>query len=334
MINFCTLFDSYYLHKGIALYLSLLRQNVDFHLYVMAFDRDSFKALKNLSFDHMTVECMCDYEDDFFLKLKTERNKAEYCWTCGPFVIHHFLVNYKLPAITYLDSDLFFIGNPQIAFNEIGDNSVAITEQGVSEESSKKYGKYCVQFMYFKNDQNSLSALEWWRDACYNWCYQRVEDGKFGDQKYLDYFPQKFKNVYVIKNPGVGIAPWNVHRHKFKNSGLSILGEKKYDSVFFHMHGVRVYVHNNELLLDLDHFFIKNEDREYFFNPYAELMLEVFNKYLGQNILDYKVKGVANWRKLEFLIRSKLSKVHLLKKIYHKIHGETEHNHGTKIVKK
>ena len=48
MMNFCTLFDSYYIHKGIALYLSLERVCDDFTLYVMAFDEPSYKKLSSL----------------------------------------------------------------------------------------------------------------------------------------------------------------------------------------------------------------------------------------------------------------------------------------------
>ena len=47
-MNFCTLFDSYYMHKGLALYRSLLKNCLDFHLYIMAFDFPCYEKLKNL----------------------------------------------------------------------------------------------------------------------------------------------------------------------------------------------------------------------------------------------------------------------------------------------
>lgn len=50
MMNFCTLFDSYYIHKGIALYLSLERVCDDFKLYVMAFDEPSYKKTLFIKF--------------------------------------------------------------------------------------------------------------------------------------------------------------------------------------------------------------------------------------------------------------------------------------------
>ena len=60
---FCTYFDSYYIDKGIALYLSLERVYQDkFHLYVMAFDEDCLRKLDEIGFPQMTVELLADFE--------------------------------------------------------------------------------------------------------------------------------------------------------------------------------------------------------------------------------------------------------------------------------
>ena len=182
MMNFCTLFDSYYMLKGISLYKSLEKVTDDFHLYVMAFDRECYDKLKAIGFERMTVELSDDFESPELLAVKPTRTKAEYCWTCGPSVIWYFLTKYELEDITYLDSDLFFLKAPKVVYDEIAGSSVAITEQGLSEKDAGLYGKYCVQYMYFKNDQEGRKTLKWWRDRCIEWCFQRFEDGKYGDQ--------------------------------------------------------------------------------------------------------------------------------------------------------
>ena len=331
-MNFCTYFDFNYIHKGIAMYLSLERITTDFHMYVMAFDRRCYEKLKELEFEHMTVELWDDWETPEIKTVKEDRNRAEYCWTCGPSVIYHFLTYYNLLDITYLDSDLFFIGKPQIAFDEIGDASVAITEQGISEASAKMYGRYCVQFVFFRNNSNGINALTWWRDACVDWCYQRFEEGRFGDQKYLDQFPVKFEGVYVIKNPGVGIAPWNMYRYKYKDNGRTVIWHnKEYQTVFFHMHGLKGIISDNTMILQSSDAIINKNMKFFFFNEYAILLKAAFNDYLNQRIDNVIIKGIPSWRRIELKLRSKLNKIEELRNIYYKSFGEKEHGSGTKL---
>lgn len=278
---FCTLFDSYYIHKGIATYLSLERVTTDFHLYVMAFDGDCYEKLKSLGFDKMTVELVDDFETPDLLAVKPSRNKAEYCWTCGSAVTWHFLNKYRLPNITYIDSDLFFLNDPKIVFDEIGEKSIAVTEHN-SRDSSLS-GRFCVQFNYFKNDEEGRTALKWWRDSCVEWCFDRYEDGKYGDQRYVDQFPHRYKSLCIVKNLGAGIAPWNMNRYDFTDHSLKFEGRED-GFVFFHMHGIKSEFKDDKLVLRCVDCLLNDETKELFFEPYAALLLEVYNKYLGREI--------------------------------------------------
>jgi hypothetical protein len=125
MINFCTLFDSNYLSRGLALYQSL--QNVSsFHLYVVAFDDKCYDYLKNASLPDLTVISLNEFEDESLLKIKNGRSVAEYCWTCTSSVILYCLKKYGLPSCTYLDADMLFYSDPQILLDEMGSNSILI----------------------------------------------------------------------------------------------------------------------------------------------------------------------------------------------------------------
>lgn len=315
MINFCTLFDSYYIHKGIALYLSLEQVSNDFHMYVMAFDRSSYEKLTSFGFEKMTVELFSDYETPDLLAVKGTRTKAEYCWTAGPSVIHHFIKKYNLPEITYLDADLFFMSNPQVVYDEIGSNSVAITEQYIDYSEG---GKYCVQFMFFRNDKDGLGCLEWWRDRCIEWCYSRYEDGKFGDQKYLEHFEALFDNVYVIKNRGVGVAPWNMHLYSYQSQELAF-GRQKYPLIFTHMHGTRFDVNNGVLSLTTVDCHVTEQERKVLFIPYVNKMKEVYNKYLGEAIVDVRVKSVSRFQMLLIHIRGRFRSNKIASFLWYKV---------------
>lgn len=326
MMNFCTLFDSYYIHKGIALYLSLEKVTKDFHLYVMAFDKDCYTKLQSCGFKNMTVELSDDFETPELLAVKSSRTKAEYCWTCGPSVIFHFITKYELGEITYLDSDLYFMTDPHIVQKEIGDKSVAISEQHLSVEHASRYGKYCVQYVYFKNDSDGMGALTWWRDRCIEWCFSRYEDGKYGDQKYLEDFEKRYNNVHVIQNRGL-LGSWDVNLYKLKDNSL-VMGDKEYPFVFFHMSGTRFEIVDNVLTLKATEFEVTPEMSRLFFTPYAELMGYIYSTYFGKKIKGISVSGRGKLYLWMIKLRSKFRNNKVAIFIYYKILGKKYNGRG------
>lgn len=330
MLNFCTFFDSYYINKGLALYLSLENVSENFHMYVMAFDKECYERLSSYHLKHMTIECWDKYETGRIAEIKAERTRAEYCWSCGPSVIHHFISKHKLESITYLDSDLFFMSDPQLIFDEIGNNSVGITEQGVDNRAAQLYGRYCVQFMFFRNDKMGIEALTWWKQACLDWCYQRFEGDKYADQKYLDKFPILFRSVHVIKNLGAGVAPWNMHKYEYVQNGI-LYKNKKYRIIFTHMHGVKFIVKERTLHLVSYDAVINAEQKDAFFNKYAELSLTIYNTYFNKNLKSTKVSGIKGLRRVSYFFRERLRHLKVVQWLYFNTIRHEHKGHGAKI---
>lgn len=264
-LNFCTLFNSNYTSRGLVMYDSLLTTCSDFHLYVFAFDEKSYTFLKQLNLQHMTVVSLTEFEDQELLNVKPSRSAAEYCWTCTASTILYSITHYQLENCTYVDADMLFYSDPIVLINEMGDKSVLITEHRYSKEhdQSKDSGKYCVQFVTFKNDAKGMAVLNWWRAACIDWCYDRMEEGKFGDQKYLDDWTTRFEGVHELQHLGGGIAPWNVDQYSFiqkdgKISGMEIKTGIRFEAVFFHFHGARFYANEIAQLTGLEYTLTKD----------------------------------------------------------------------------
>lgn len=249
MINFCTLFDSFYLTTGLTMYRSLEKSCDDFHLYIFAFDDKSCEILNKLKLQKATIISLKDFEDEKLLAIKPSRTKAEYCWTCTSSTILYVIEKYDVPSCTYLDADLYFYQDPKVLLDEMGDNSILLTEHRYPPKFNRtsSSGIYCVQFITFVNDKNGMEALRWWRDACIDWCYNRYEDGKFGDQKYLDDWKMRYKGVHVLQHLGGGLASWNVEQYKFmERKGNRVLffdkaSNSKFEAVFYHFHHVRFF---------------------------------------------------------------------------------------------
>ena len=86
---FCTLFDSNYLDKGLALYWSMRKHIADFKLYIFAFDDKCYEVLSDLNLENVIVIPVGDIMTAELQKLQTERTRAEFCWTCTPVVIEY-----------------------------------------------------------------------------------------------------------------------------------------------------------------------------------------------------------------------------------------------------
>lgn len=316
MMHFCTLFDSNYLNRGLALYESLCNVCDEFKLYVVTFDDIAYNKLSELNLLSLIAVRLEDFETPELLAVKPTRTRAEYCWTCGPSVIYHFIEKYQLESCTYLDADLMFYRTPQILFDEIGDNSVAITDHYAPYNIPQ--GRYCVQFMYFRNDEWGMKALKWWRDSCIDWCYAHFDGEKYGDQKYLEQFPIKFQKVHVIETRGAGIASWNMEQYDYNSDTWSFTYKGvSYDIVFVHYHALGLERENSTLLLRPATFDIDRGQR-FMFVFYSNLIKEVCSKYLGIELNDVKIRNRSFFKRkfadLKFYLRDNRIIKHLYEK--------------------
>lgn len=243
MYNFCTYFDSNYLIQGVTLYRSLVKHCKDFKLYVLCLDEKTYELLNRLNEERIqaiSLQKVEEYEPEL-LHAKENRNLVEYYFTLSPVLPLYILKKHHVDIVTYLDADLFFYSKPDDIYRELGGNSILITPHRFPPElkENEKYGKYNIQYLSFRNDETGLKCLERWKDQCIEWCYDRLENGKFADQKYLDEWPGLYHSLVVSQNIGVGAAPWNVAHYQasIEKGNLSLNNEKV---VFYHFHGFKV----------------------------------------------------------------------------------------------
>ncbi len=333
--NFCTLFDSGYLSRGLALYYSLKACCDNFHLYIFSFDEQCYEILSSLHLEKTTIISPQQFENEELLKVKPTRNKAEYCWTCTPSTIWYAIHHFKLNNCTYVDADIYFYNSPKIVFEEIGDNSIAITQHTFTKKSNEiLVGQYCVQFNYIKNDEFGLAALKWWKDSCLEWCYARYEDGKFADQKYMNELPIRFNKVHIIQHRGAGMAQWNLDDYLLIDKERMCFYEKsslnKFSIVFYHFHYTRYNFNNGILTLEPIQVSISEEIINILYIPYIkelarinaqitgngkQILIEKINikksssfKYFFLN-LKYKIKNIG----IVLLIYNLFSRIGIIK---------------------
>ena len=236
---FCTLFDSSYLLKGLAMLGSLEQWCPSAHVYVLCMDNKTLATLTRLGMTYITCIPLSAIEDESILAVKESRSVAEYCWTLSPclpwYVLHN---NANVNFITYLDADLFFYSSVEPLFDEIGMSSVAIIEHRFPPRLEDRLvnGRFCVEWVSFRRDSEGLTCLSRWREQCIDWCFYRLENGRMGDQKYLDEWPDLYPSCHVLQNLGAGIAPWNYASYVFDQNDTGGIIVEGVPLIFYHFH--------------------------------------------------------------------------------------------------
>jgi len=236
--HFCTLFNISFFSIGLTLYRSLIRHAKPFHLWILCIDETVEKYFRQLALPFVTLIPLHEVETAELRTVKSQRTVGEYCWTLTPFIFDMvFERDPSVTQVTYLDADLFFFADPRLLLKELKESHkhVLITEHAYDPiyEQSATSGRFCVQFLTFKATAEARAVLTWWQERCLEWCFARFEDGKFGDQKYLDSWPTTFgEQVHILQQIEQTLAPWNVQFFLKKKKTL-------YTPVFYHFHSLR-----------------------------------------------------------------------------------------------
>lgn len=288
MENYVTLLDSLFLPQGVALHTSMERHLKDYVLWVLCVDDPAYAALTKLQLPNVRLLQLSCIETKELSRLKPARTKGEFCWTLTPYAPRFvFEADKAVERVTYLDADLWFKKSPAPIFEEFNQSGkhVLITDHayGPEHDQSENSGQFCVQFMTFTR-VGGEPVRKWWEDRCNEWCYARVENGKFGDQKYLDDWPTRFKaSVHVLTNKELVLAPWNAFRYPYSNA------------LVWHFQGLRLVQAKSGLAVQLSDYPIPETTLTHVYMPYIKDLKVAVSKLLSEGV---QVQGQAkklNW---------------------------------------
>lgn len=284
MRHYCTYFDRNYLCKAIALAESLQRhEKSEFRLYAVCLDEISRLILNRLKLPNVVVIPLHAIEqgDEPLWEARKGRSLLEYYFTITPTVIIRLISEYpEIDVLTYLDADLYFFSSPDPLFEELGPHSIMIQEHRFSPRNRhrEQWGKYNVGWISFRNDASGLEAVHWWREKCIEWCYARIEDGKFADQLYLDDWPARFDGVVVTQNHGAGVAPWNHDQYSFAADGREGVIIDGSPLVFFHFHALSIKNPSVIVAEKIGYYLISEPVLKLCYLPYAYALTRAMDK--------------------------------------------------------
>ena len=275
MRYFCISFDHHYLTRGLALYASLKRHCREFHLYILCLDEECHKRLAQLSLPECSIVPLADLEtaDPDLPATKATKTIVDYSFTLKPCLVGYLLARLANgELLTYLDSDLYFYADPEPLFKELERGSVGIIPHRFPREFEHMeiHGIYNAGWVSIRNDEQGRACNDWWRDRCLEWCYDRVQDGRYADQGYLSEWPDRFPGVVVIKHLGANVAPWNIGQYEIAGGGSATTVDGR-ELIFYHFHALRnVTARLFDAQLSKYGVNLTKELRQFVYNPYLE----------------------------------------------------------------
>jgi hypothetical protein len=302
MEHYVTLFDSLFLPQGLALHSSLEIHAGSYTLWVLCMDEEAKIVLDKLNKPNIKTIALSEIETPELLAVKPGRTKGEYCWTLTPFTPKIvFDRDESVQRVTYLDADLFFLKNVTPIFQEFeaSGKAVLITDHGYAPEhdQSATSGQFCVQFMTFLRDV-SEPVRYWWQEKCVEWCFAKPEDGKFGDQKYLDDWPDRFPDlVHILSHQEWMLAPWNATRFPYSSGKI------------YHFHELRIIDYNS---VHLGRYYLPNSLLNGVYKPYRVSLKEVANDMRN---LNFSLKSQSVSSDLSNVFKIKVRTANFLRKI-------------------
>lgn len=156
-------------------------------------------------------------------------------------------------------------------FDSLGSGSIFIVPHDYDEKIYGDHalpGRFNVGVMAFRRDERGLKCLEWWRDRCIEWCRFEAEDGKWGDQGYLEDWPERFQGVVISDHSGIHAGPWNIGKYGITSDiGKHTLLNSK-PLVCYHFHSMSM-INDRTALIHGGHTFMSPMIRDSIYRPYV-----------------------------------------------------------------
>jgi len=243
-IHFCTLFDTRYAARGIAMLESLEAQyDGEKTVTILAMDDNVPAMMSKLGRPEWKVVSVEQQGDAELVELKKSRPHREFCWTCAPALARQMVEGHpEGDIVVYVDADLYFFASPQLLLDELRDGGNILIHEHRYSVDRRHYesssGRFNVGFVGFVVGGEARACVNRWRQQVLDKCVLDPDNGYCGDQGYLNEWPALYPGLRILRNIGGGVAPWNLLSYKVTGSRTRPAVDNV-PVVFFHYHSFR-----------------------------------------------------------------------------------------------
>jgi hypothetical protein len=295
--NFCTYFDKNYLSKFLVLKDSIDKFNSQYNFFILALDDFILDFFKKKKIKNIQLISLKDLEQEYkdLIIAKNNRDLIEYYFTLSPFLPRYIFKKFKCNYISYVDSDFFFFKDPVKLFLQNECSSITLIKQ----DSLPKYGIFNMGLIFYNfNFSETLEIINTWAEQCLNSCNDIPDTNKnlYADQKYLDQWTVKLKNIKILYPEYSVLSPWD--------SNYSI--ESNIDNIFaFHFHAFEI--NNNSFNSGFSNYnkLPSKLILDKFYYPYAKKIFAINTAYnlTNKSIRNHSNNNIKKFRKFKSFLK-------------------------------
>lgn len=219
-MDFAMLFDEQYSDEGIVCIQSIKTRSPDSQIWVLCLVPPIETPVE---LQGATVISLTDLEAAYpdIAATKSTRPWAPYVQSLKPYLIEYLFENHGAEVVTYVDSDMYFWGDPSEIDTEFGSHSFMATKRtGLTEGQTDVY--FSGGCFTCRDDANCRELLTWWQSQVLGWClWDYGPNGAYREEGYLNILrdePLRFTGTHVCAHPGIHTAPWNIKDYDLQES--------------------------------------------------------------------------------------------------------------------
>jgi hypothetical protein len=252
VLELVTMSDLRFLPQLLTLHRSLVRRGGQFHLSVLATDAASaafLRARRPAGIEVLELAAL-ERTDPELAATRRDRTWTEYCWTTTPSLCRDQLERAPSGAtVIWVDADVEFLRDPGCLSRALGDGSILLTPHrynraypsaALASELTALYGRFNGGTIVFRRDEQGIAAADLWRRRTLQWCFDRCEPGRYGNQLHLEDFPERFSGTRVLDVPGGVLGPWNGGRFRIRSSPAGPLADGR-PVLAYHYQSLRLH---------------------------------------------------------------------------------------------
>ncbi len=241
---FCAIVTKSHLAHARALGTSLQAVHPEETFYVLVVDGGK----QGFTGEPFQSVALSDLNDQRLLKSMSFYYTAyEFCCAVRPWFHEYLMNNAGVSSLIFLDVDILLVRPVNEVFSLLEKSSIVLDahlkvantsgEQVFGEKTILKVGLYNGGIMGMRKTSETLRFLDWWKSRLARHCRFSPEKHEMVDQLWLNFVPLYFKDVRLIDNPGINVAPWNLSERRLVMDHSGNIAVNGSPLCFFHFSG-------------------------------------------------------------------------------------------------